>query len=75
MAATGASEPQSFLTPQEVSSLLRVSVYTVRRWIKEGSLPAYKVGRGWRISKAEMAHWLERHQSAAGGGSGVLVDT
>ena len=65
MAATGTVEPQSFLTPQEVSSLLRVSVYTVRRWIKEGSLPAYKVGRGWRISEAEMAHWLEQNQSSA----------
>jgi len=65
MAAIGTVDPQSFLTPQEVSSLLRVSVYTVRRWIKEGSLPAYKVGRGWRISKAEMSHWLEQNQSSA----------
>jgi excisionase family DNA binding protein len=65
MAATNAAEPQSFLTPQEVSSLLRVSVYTVRRWIKEGSLPAYKVGRGWRISKTEIGEWLEENQSQA----------
>ena len=65
MAAMGTAEPQSFLTPQEVSSLLRVSVYTVRRWIKEGNLPAYKVGRGWRISVAEMVHWLEQNQSSA----------
>ena len=64
MAVAGVAGPQSFLTPQEVSSLLRVSVYTVRRWIKEGSLPAYKVGRGWRISRAEMANWLEQNQSS-----------
>jgi len=38
--------------------LLRVSVYTVRRWIKEGELPAYKVGRGWRISEADLSLWL-----------------
>ena len=57
------SEAQSFLTPQEVSELLRVSVYTVRRWIKEGTLPAYKVGRGWRIHESEMNAWLEHRQS------------
>jgi excisionase family DNA binding protein len=57
------SEVQSFLTPQEVSDLLRVSVYTVRRWIKEGTLPAYKVGRGWRIHESDMNAWLERRQS------------
>lgn len=47
-----------FLTPKEVSSLLQVSVYTVRRWIKDGELPAYKVGRLWRIDKAELDKWL-----------------
>lgn len=59
------SGPQAFLTPQEVSDLLRVSVYTVRRWIKEGDLPAYKVGRGWRISEADIAEWLDSNQSTA----------
>lgn len=57
------SEYQSFLTPQEVSELLRVSVYTVRRWIKDGDLPAYKVGRGWRISETEIDEWLRDNQS------------
>jgi len=57
-------QQQSFLTPQEVSELLRVSVYTVRRWIKDGNLPAYKVGRGWRISETEIDEWLRNNQSA-----------
>ena len=56
-------EPLAFLTPKEVSQMLRVSVYTVRRWIKEGSLPAYKVGRGWRISEMAMHEWLSRNQT------------
>jgi excisionase family DNA binding protein len=62
---TNPRDHQPFLTPHEVSVLLRVSVYTVRRWIKEGQLPAYKVGRGWRISESEIGRWLERHQSPA----------
>jgi excisionase family DNA binding protein len=56
-------EPNPFLTPQDVSELLRVSVYTVRRWIKEGHLPAYKVGRGWRIPQSDVGEWLEANQS------------
>jgi putative molybdopterin biosynthesis protein len=55
-------DPQSFLTPQEVSHILRVSVYTIRRWIKEGDLPAYKVGRGWRISHADLSLWLAQQR-------------
>jgi excisionase family DNA binding protein len=53
---------QSFLTPQEVSDLLQVSVYTVRRWIKQGELPAYKVGRLWRINESDLDKWLEQQR-------------
>lgn len=57
-------ENESFLTPQEVSDLLQVSVQTVRRWIKEEDLPAYKVGpRMWRISKLDLDGWLDQQRS------------
>jgi len=56
-----------FLTPQEVSRLLHVSVQTVRRWIKDEKLPAYKVGpRMWRISVADLDEWLRRSAVASG---------
>lgn len=54
---------RSFLTPQEVSDLLRVSAQTVRRWIKEGNLPAYKVGRGWRVRDDDLDRWLRQQRS------------
>ncbi len=53
---------QAFFTPREISDILRISVYTVRRWIKEGSLPAYKVGRGWRISDVDLEQWLNQQR-------------
>jgi excisionase family DNA binding protein len=57
-------EKESFLTPQEVSDLLQVSVQTVRRWIKEETLPAYKVGpRVWRIRRVDLDSWLEQQRS------------
>ena len=37
------------LTIKEVASYLRVSRCTVWRWCNSGKLPAFKVGRGWRI--------------------------
>lgn len=61
----GPVERQSFLTPHEVSDLLRISVHTVRRWIKDGSLPAYKVGRAWRVRKHELESWLAQHKPVA----------
>jgi len=63
------TEPQPFLTPQEVSDLLRVSVYTIRRWIKEGTLPAFKVGRSWRIRESDLNLWLAHQRPSVGMGS------
>lgn len=55
-------QTQPFLTPKEVSDLLQVSVYTVRRWIKQGELPAYKVGRLWRINEGDLNQWLKQQR-------------
>jgi excisionase family DNA binding protein len=60
-----AIEQQAYLTPREVSEIMRVSVYTVRRWILDGELPASKVGRGWRISEPAIQTWLEQRRAGA----------
>ena len=63
MLSASLAEEQSFLTPKEVSDFLRVSTQTVLRWIKEGKLPAYKVGRAWRISKVDLDKWLNQQRT------------
>jgi len=42
------------LTVQEVADYLKLSRTTVWRWCNEGKLRAFKVGRGWRIRRAEV---------------------
>lgn len=54
---------EMFLTPQEVSEALRISIYTVRRWINEGQLPAYKLGRVWRIRNTDFDTWLKQRST------------
>jgi excisionase family DNA binding protein len=45
-----------FLTLTEAAKLLKVSVVTLRRWIKQGRLPAYHVGpRKVRIKRSDLA--------------------
>lgn len=52
------------LTPAEVLSCLRVNVRTVYRLMRTGELPAVRVGRQWRIRKADLDLWLRRQQPA-----------
>jgi excisionase family DNA binding protein len=42
------------LTTQEVARYLKVSRTTVWRWCNEGKLPAFKLGRGWRVRRSEL---------------------
>ncbi len=44
----------TYLSVAEVATLLRVSTKTVRRWIKNGTLPATRFGRDWRIARMEL---------------------
>jgi excisionase family DNA binding protein len=41
------------LTVPEIAEYLRVSRTTVWRWCNEGKLPAFKVGRHWRVHRSE----------------------
>ncbi len=44
------------LTVQEVATYLRVSRVTVWRWCQQGVIPAYRVGRVWRINRDNLLH-------------------
>lgn len=52
------------ITPQEAASLLRVHREQVYKMIREGGLPAAKVGtRAWRIDKDELMRWLDARKN------------
>ncbi|HEX7086517.1 MAG TPA: response regulator [Vicinamibacterales bacterium] len=49
----------TYLTTEEVIDYLHVNLRTVYRLIKAGTLPAVRVGRQWRVRKADLDAWLE----------------
>ena len=49
---------KSALTADEAAQILRVSTKTIYHLIKEGALPAVKVGRGYRIAKSVLIDYL-----------------
>jgi excisionase family DNA binding protein len=61
----------SFLTVAEVAALLKLNQQTVRNWIDQGSLPAFKVGRRVRIRRSDFERVLERGYSGGSGSVGT----
>ena len=47
------------LTIKEVAAYLRVSSVTVWRWCQQGTIPASRVGRNWRIRRDDVLHLFE----------------
>lgn len=48
------------LTVQEVADCLKVSRTTVWRWCHQGLLPAFKIGRGWRVRRVELEKMIQQ---------------
>lgn len=52
------------LTVAEVAGYLRVSETTVWRWCSSGKLPAFRLGRSWRVRRTDLETLILRHGSA-----------
>jgi PTS system nitrogen regulatory IIA component len=56
------------LSVREAAQLLSVSEKTIYRWIKQGTLPAYKISESYRFNRAELLDWATSQRI------GVTVD-
>lgn len=50
--------PSDLLTTIETAKLLGVHAHTIRRWVEDGQLPAYRLGKRIRISRADALAFL-----------------
>jgi excisionase family DNA binding protein len=55
--------PDDWLTVDEIAKDLKVTIETVRNWIKSKQLPAYKVGRDYRIRRSDYETFLQKRKT------------
>jgi excisionase family DNA binding protein len=53
-------ERQPFLTTEQVLGYLNTTPRTIYRLIRNGELPAIRIGRQWRFRRADLDQWVER---------------
>jgi len=56
---------KQLLTPEQVAERLQVTLRTVQRWIAEGELPSYKLGKTRRISEEQLEEFLRYREEKA----------
>lgn len=47
---------------EEAAKRLGLSVSTVRRMVRDGTLPAYKLGKQWRFKPEELTAYVEANR-------------
>ena len=49
---------EEILTAGEVADLLRVHPSTIYKLLRQGELPAFRIGSNWRFLRASIDEWL-----------------
>ena len=62
------NKKEEYLTLEEVADLLRVSVRSMYRYIKDGKIKATKIGY-WRIQRKHLEEFIEKRSNIIKRGS------
>lgn len=55
--------PNKMLSVEDIANELGVNPETVRVWIRSGELVALSIGRGYRISRADLDDFIMRRRT------------
>ncbi|OPL09897.1 MAG: hypothetical protein AVO34_12755 [Firmicutes bacterium ML8_F2] len=51
---------EKIYTPEMAAEVLLVSTLTLRKWLRSGQLPGFKLGRQWRIRESDLKNFLDQ---------------
>ncbi len=52
-----------WLTLQQIADELQLHIETVREWVRTKRLTAYRVGRDYRVKRADLDKFLEKRRT------------
>jgi excisionase family DNA binding protein len=50
------------LTVKELAKYLKLTEVTIYKYVKEGNIPAHRLGSRWRFDKDKIDEWLRRKE-------------
>lgn len=54
---------ESFFNAEQVAEMLGLHIKTVQRYMREGVLPASRIGKRWRVSGHDLSAFTEAHRA------------
>jgi len=56
---------EQFLNTHQVARRLSINYRVAQKWMREGTLPAFKMGKCWRMSEGELVRWVDNKRTTA----------
>ena len=66
------AKSKQVLTVRDVAEFMDVHPMTIYKYVKEGKIPAFKIGANWRIRRDSIKKWISENekQLTKGGANG-----
>jgi excisionase family DNA binding protein len=65
MTTNSAADEPEYLKVEEGAARLKLKEKTIRDWILRGELPAYKLGKEWRIRRDDFDQAMQARRTTA----------
>ena len=50
-------------TTQQVADILQLKPKTIREYIKQGKIRAYKIGKSWRVTEEDLKEFITKESN------------
>lgn len=50
----------ALLTVDQAAEYLQISPWVMRKWLREKKVPAFKIGKEWRIEEKDLEEFIRR---------------
>ncbi len=58
----GNSHEDEIMTITEVAQYLKISEVTTYKFVQEGKIPGFKIGRHWRVKRSDLDEFIEKQK-------------
>ena len=63
------AKSKDILTIKDVADYMDVHPMTIYKYVKNGRIPAFKIGTSWRIRRDSIKRWIEENEHQTNGGN------
>lgn len=62
------AKSKEVLTVKDIAEYMDMHPMTIYKYVKEGRIPAFKIGSSWRIRKDSIQKWIKENEQQRNGG-------